>query len=107
MVTSVPVTAPSTTSDTVWIPDSTRVWATSSAMMSATKDTTTDYVARRWLHMLPSDMKAAAVVTLKPYWYWSTVNYATHGSPHDSDANVPIVFYGAGIRPGRNAKRSS
>jgi len=72
----------------------------------ARKDTTTDYVARRWLHMLPPDLPAAAVVTLRPYWYWSTVNNATHGSPHDSDAAVPIIFYGAGIKPGRNVKRA-
>jgi predicted AlkP superfamily pyrophosphatase or phosphodiesterase len=72
----------------------------------ATKDTTTDYVARRWLHMLPADMNAAAVVTLKPYWYWGGVNFATHGSPHDSDANVPIIFYGAGIKPGRYARKA-
>jgi arylsulfatase A-like enzyme len=51
-------------------------------------------------------MKAAAVVTLKPFWYWSTVNFATHGTPHDSDANVPIVFYGAGIKPARNSRRA-
>ena len=73
----------------------------------ATKDTTTDYVARRWLHMLPSDLNAAAVVTLKPYWYWTGVNFATHGSPHDSDANVPIIFYGAGIKPGRNTRKAN
>jgi hypothetical protein len=73
----------------------------------ATKDTTTDYVARRWLHMLPPDLNAAAVVTLKPYWYWTGVNFATHGSPHDSDANVPIIFYGAGIKPGRNTKKAN
>jgi predicted AlkP superfamily pyrophosphatase or phosphodiesterase len=72
----------------------------------ATRDTTTDYVARRWLHMLPPEMPAAAVVTLKPYWYWSNVNFATHGSPHDSDANVPIIFYGAGIKAGRNTRRA-
>ena len=72
----------------------------------ASRDTTTDYVARRWLHMLPPDLKATAVVTLKPFWYWSTVNFATHGSPHDSDANVPIVFYGAGVKPARNARRA-
>lgn len=72
----------------------------------ATKDTTTDYVARRWLHMLPPEMPAAAVVTLRPFWYWSNVNFATHGSPHDSDANVPIIFYGAGIKPGRNTKKA-
>jgi predicted AlkP superfamily pyrophosphatase or phosphodiesterase len=71
----------------------------------ATRDTTTDYVARRWLHLLPPEMNAAAVVTLRPYWYWSTVNFATHGSPHDSDAHVPIIFYGAGVKPGRTAKR--
>ena len=72
----------------------------------ATKDTTTDYVARRWLHMLPPDLNASAVVTLKPYWYWSTVNFATHGSPHDSDANVPIVFYGAAVKPARYGRRA-
>jgi predicted AlkP superfamily pyrophosphatase or phosphodiesterase len=71
----------------------------------AKKDTTRDYVARRWYHMLPSDINAAAVVTLKPYWYCSCVNFATHGTPHDSDANVPIIFYGAGVKPGRNTKK--
>ena len=72
----------------------------------ANKDTTTDYVARRWLHMLPPDLNAAAVVTLKPFWYWSTVNFATHGTPHDSDANVPILFYGASIKPVRSTRRT-
>ena len=72
----------------------------------ASKDTARDYVARRWLHMLPTDRNAAAVVTLKPYWYWTGVNFATHGSPHDSDANVPIIFYGAGIKSGRNTRKA-
>jgi predicted AlkP superfamily pyrophosphatase or phosphodiesterase len=72
----------------------------------ATRDTTSDYVARRWLHMLPPELPAAAVVTLRPYWYWSTVNFATHGSPHDSDANVPIIFYGAGVKPGRHTRKA-
>jgi predicted AlkP superfamily pyrophosphatase or phosphodiesterase len=72
----------------------------------AEKDTSSDYVARRWIHQLPPDVQATAVVTLRPYWYWSGVNFATHGSPHDSDANVPIVFYGAGIKPGRNTRRA-
>jgi len=70
------------------------------------KDTSTDYVARRWLHQLPPDVPAIAVVTLKPYWYWPGYNFATHGSPHDSDANVPIIFYGAGIKPGKNTRRA-
>jgi predicted AlkP superfamily pyrophosphatase or phosphodiesterase len=72
----------------------------------ATKDTATDFVARRWLHMLPPDYPAAAVVTLRPYWYWQGTNFATHGSPYDSDAQVPIIFSGAGIKPGRNTRRA-
>ena len=66
----------------------------------ATRDTVRDYVARRWLHMLPADLPAAAVVTFKPYWYWAGVTYATHGTPHDYDARVPIILWGAGVRPG-------
>jgi predicted AlkP superfamily pyrophosphatase or phosphodiesterase len=72
----------------------------------ARRDTTTDDVARRWLHMLPPDLPAAVVVTLKPFWYWDGVGFATHGSPHDSDAQVPIVFAGHGIRPGRHRERA-
>ena len=72
----------------------------------ASLDTTTDYVARRWLHQLPPESGATAVVTLRPFWSWSGANYPTHGSPHDSDANVPIIFYGAGIKPGRNSRRA-
>lgn len=72
----------------------------------ASFDTTQDYVARRWLHMLPPDLPVAVVVTLRPYWYWAGVNYTTHGSPHDSDARVPVIFAGAGIRPGRYAERA-
>jgi len=72
----------------------------------ATRDTTTDYVARRWLHMLPADLPAYAVVTLRPYWYWKTITFPTHGSPHDYDARVPIILYGAGVKPGQNAQRA-
>jgi arylsulfatase A-like enzyme len=72
----------------------------------AQRDTTVDYVARRWLHMLPRDVQADVVVTLKPYWYWHDITYASHGTPHDYDARVPIIFYGAGIRPGRHTTRA-
>lgn len=69
------------------------------------RDTTHDDIARRWLHMLPPDAPAAAVVTLKPYWYWEGIGFATHGSPHDYDANVPIILWGARVKPGRYANR--
>ena len=65
------------------------------------RDTTRDDIARRWFHMIPPDSPAAAVVTLKPYWYWEGVGYATHGSPHDYDANVPIILWGTRIKAGR------
>ncbi len=72
----------------------------------AARDTTTDQVARRWLHMLPADVPAYVVVTLKPYWYWKGIGFVTHGSPNDQDARVPIILFGDGIRPGRHQERA-
>jgi arylsulfatase A-like enzyme len=60
-----------------------------------------DYVARRWLHMLPPDVPAELVVTLEPNIYWAGVFYATHGTPHDYDAHVPVIFYGPWFERGR------
>ncbi len=67
-------------------------------------DTLTDVIARRWLHMFRPGDAVRAVVTFTPFSYHAQVDYATHGSPHDYDARVPIVFWGvgisAGLRPG-------
>lgn len=70
----------------------------------ARQDTTRDHVARRWLHMVPPDVPAAAAVTLKPYWTWAGLALANHGSPHDYDTRVPIIFWGAGVKPGRHTR---
>jgi predicted AlkP superfamily pyrophosphatase or phosphodiesterase len=43
------------------------------------------------------------VVTLEPFAYWKTVTYATHGTPNDHDAQVPILFWGPGIAAGHRA----
>ena len=67
----------------------------------ARRDTVNDRIARRWLHMFSNEDKAALVVTLAPYNYWLSSYFAQHGSPNDSDAHVPIIFYGRSIRPGR------
>lgn len=67
----------------------------------ARADTVNDRIARRWLHMFADEGKAALVVTLAPYNYWLSSYQAQHGSPNDSDAHVPIIFYGYGIKPGR------
>jgi arylsulfatase A-like enzyme len=61
-----------------------------------------DYVARRWLNMLPPDLPVELVVTLEPNVYLAGVFYATHGSPHDYDAHVPVIFYGPWFAPGRH-----
>ena len=63
-------------------------------------DTTKDVIARRWLHMVPPELPVAAVVTLRPYDYW-TPGIATHGTPHDYDAHVPVIFYGAPFKAGK------
>lgn len=60
-----------------------------------------DEVARRWLHMIPRDQPIPLVVTLRPGGVWGARSYAMHGTPHAYDAHVPVIFYGAGIRPGR------
>jgi predicted AlkP superfamily pyrophosphatase or phosphodiesterase len=66
----------------------------------ARADTTKDAIARRWVHMLPADLPVEVVVTLRPYDYWSQSN-ATHGTPHDYDAHVPVLFYGQPFKPGK------
>lgn len=37
----------------------------------------------------------------KPNWYFRANDATTHGTAHWYDAQVPVVFYGYGIRPGR------
>lgn len=67
----------------------------------AQRDTVNDRIARRWLHMFADEENAALVVTLAPYNYWLSNYQAQHGSPNDSDAHVPMIFYGTNIKPGR------
>ncbi len=63
-----------------------------------------DYVARRWVQMFPPDMPVQAVITLTPGSYWWYYNIAQHGTPHDLDTHVPIIFFGTPFKPGRYAQ---
>ena len=63
-------------------------------------DTLTDPIARRWSHQFPTTTAIELVVTLTPLSTWGG-NIASHGSPYDYDSHVPLIFYGAGVRPGR------
>jgi predicted AlkP superfamily pyrophosphatase or phosphodiesterase len=72
----------------------------------AQRDTLRDAVSRRWLHMLSPDADVEYVVTPMQATYPAGAQIAMHGSPYDDDARVPLIFYGAGIRPGRIVDRA-
>jgi Type I phosphodiesterase / nucleotide pyrophosphatase len=63
-------------------------------------DFAVDQIARRWSHQIPTTSPVELVLTLTRYSYWSTIP-ATHGSPYDQDASVPVIFYGPWAKPGR------
>jgi arylsulfatase A-like enzyme len=67
----------------------------------ASKDTTKDYIARRWLHMFPDDLLPTAAVTLESGDIYNYPIVATHGSPHLYDSHVPLIFYGPPFKRGR------
>jgi arylsulfatase A-like enzyme len=68
------------------------------------RDTARSAIARRWYHMLPPDLPVEVAVTLRPGHVFGRATYAQHGSPHDYDAHVPLIFYGPHFRPGRYAR---
>jgi predicted AlkP superfamily pyrophosphatase or phosphodiesterase len=70
-----------------------------SAMRRA--DFALDPIARRWSHQFPENSPWDLAVTLTRYSYWGNSPGATHGSPYDLDAHVPIIFYGPWAKPGR------
>jgi predicted AlkP superfamily pyrophosphatase or phosphodiesterase len=63
-------------------------------------DSRNDPIARRWQHHFSPNARFDLVMTLTPGSTWST-SVATHGSPHDQDSHVPIIFYGPWFRAGR------
>ena len=63
-------------------------------------DFAADPIARRWAHQLPASSPIELVITLTKFSLWVTFT-ATHGSPHDLDAHVPVIFYGPGFKPGK------
>jgi len=64
-------------------------------------DSLKDPVARRWAHQFPPTVPIELVITLTPMSTWGG-NVASHGSSYDYDSNVPLIFYGAGIAPGKH-----
>lgn len=71
----------------------------------ATMDTTGDDVARRLAHMYPEDLAPEAVIVLTPYSAWGNATAHQHGAPHDPDAFVPVIFWGAPFAPARHERK--
>ena len=67
-------------------------------------DTIHDPITRRWHHMIPRDLPIPVVVTASEQHLFGRPQSATHGSPHDADAHVPIIFYGPQFKRGRYAE---
>lgn len=63
-------------------------------------DFAADPIARRWAHQIPESSPVELAITLTRYSYWYDAT-ATHGSPYDQDAHVPVIFYGPWAKPGR------
>lgn len=71
----------------------------------AQRDTVRDPIARRWMHMIPADSPAEYVITPREGAYGVQATYAEHGHPYDSDARVPVIFYGPWFRTARFPER--
>ena len=63
-------------------------------------DTSRDVVARRWLHTFPAAAQIELIATLTPLSTFGG-NVSSHASGYDYDTHVPLIFYGAGVNPGR------
>ncbi|MFL5617150.1 MAG: alkaline phosphatase family protein [Gemmatimonadaceae bacterium] len=63
-------------------------------------DTLRDPIARRWAHQFPPTVPIELIVTLTPLSIFGG-NVAAHASGYDYDSHVPLIFYGAGVKPGR------
>jgi hypothetical protein len=71
------------------------------------RDTASDPVARRWRNLLPADLGAELMVTLKPHMSWSGSPIAQHGQPSDDDTHVTLLLWGDAVRAGRYGGRVS
>ncbi len=63
-------------------------------------DSLRDPIARRWAHQFPPNVPIELIITLTPYSVFGG-NVAAHASGYDYDSHVPLIFYGAGVKPGR------
>ncbi|MCC6245879.1 MAG: alkaline phosphatase family protein [Gemmatimonadaceae bacterium] len=66
-------------------------------------DSANDVIARRWTHQFPAAVNVEMIISLTKYSTWGG-NVASHGSAYDYDSQVPLIFAGFGIAPGKHAE---
>jgi predicted AlkP superfamily pyrophosphatase or phosphodiesterase len=67
-----------------------------------------DVIGRRVQNGFHPLRGADLVIILEPYWiYGESGGGTTHGTPYNYDTHVPVIFMGAGIKPGRYNKRAA
>ncbi len=67
----------------------------------AKADTLSDLIGLRWLRMFEPGGTVRFVTTLDQFNYYLGVRYATHGTPWNLDAWVPVIFWGTPFQPGK------
>jgi predicted AlkP superfamily pyrophosphatase or phosphodiesterase len=84
--------------DAAWtIPHVFRVYTREQLMAGAASR---DVVGLRVMNGFYPQRGADVEVLLEPYWIFTQTG-ATHGTAFDYDTHVPVIFMGAGIKPGR------
>jgi predicted AlkP superfamily pyrophosphatase or phosphodiesterase len=84
--------------DAAWsIPHVSRVYTREQLMAGAALR---DEVGLRVMNGFYPQRGADVEILLEPYWIFTQTG-ATHGTSFDYDTHVPVIFMGAGIKPGR------
>lgn len=71
-------------------------WASDLAATTTTTDAVLTAMRRSYFAGRSGDL----VVVPKPYWVLADAG-TNHGSPYEYDTRVPLVLFGAGVKPGR------
>lgn len=66
-------------------------------------DVGSDRISQRVLRGFNAARSGDLEIVLEPYWIRGT-NRATHGSPYNYDAHIPLILMGPGIKAGRYAQ---
>ena len=67
----------------------------------------TDPFIKAWRLSVVRDRAGDFMFLPKPMWIVRASTGTTHGTPYDYDQRVPLILYGARVKPGRYASAAS